>query len=178
MSQGSLLQQAVKLLSIAATDEEAVGIVALGQGDQASGDAPFPKTSGEALRCLRAAAVGVGIKGQIDGSSTVAQLPELTRIEVGSQRAADVVKAGLPQYGIVEQSLDENHLRILPDLVPCVQSAFSARQKPVRGRRSRNAAAIEIAFSGKTIRRTYESYPTPVTRPASRRAGKGWPSCV
>src|ERR1019366_1957298 len=116
MSQGSLLQQAVKLLSITATDEEAVGIVALGQGDQASRHASFPKTFGEAQRCLRAAAV---------------------------------VKAGLPQYGIVEQSLDENHLRILPDLVPCVQSAFSARQKPVRGRRSRNAAAIEIAFQRK-----------------------------
>jgi hypothetical protein len=62
----------VKLLSIAATDEEAVGIVALGQWDQASGDAPFPKTSGEALRGLLAAAVAVCIKGQIDG--TVARL--------------------------------------------------------------------------------------------------------
>jgi hypothetical protein len=30
MTQGSLLQQAVKLLSIAATDKEAVGVVAIG----------------------------------------------------------------------------------------------------------------------------------------------------
>jgi len=61
------------------------------------------------LRSLLAAAVGVGIKGQVDGSGTVAQLPELARIELGSQRAGDVVKAGLPQRSVVEQTLDENY---------------------------------------------------------------------
>jgi hypothetical protein len=45
MSQARLLQQALKVLSIATADEEAVGIVALRQGDQASSDALFPETS-------------------------------------------------------------------------------------------------------------------------------------
>jgi hypothetical protein len=49
-----------------------------------------------------AAAVGVGIKGQIHGSRTVAQLPKLSRIEMGSQRTGDVVKTGLPKYGVIE----------------------------------------------------------------------------
>jgi hypothetical protein len=53
-----------------------------------------------------AAAIAVRIKGQMDGSGSVAELPELARIEMGSQRAGDVVKAGLPQYGVVEQALD------------------------------------------------------------------------
>ena len=96
-----------------------------------------------------AAAVAVGIKGQIDGSGTVAELPKLARIEMGSQRAGDVVKAGLPQHGVVEQALDQNHFRIGLDLLPCVQAALGARQKAVRRRRKRKAAAIEIAFQRK-----------------------------
>jgi hypothetical protein len=39
------LQQKLKLLGIASLDKEAVGIVALGQRDQASSDASFPETS-------------------------------------------------------------------------------------------------------------------------------------
>ena len=104
---------------------------------------------GERLRRLLAAAVGVGIKGQIDGSRTVAELPKLARVEMSSQRAGDVVKTGLPQDGVVEQTLDENHLRILPDLLPSVQATLGARQEAVRRRRSRQAAAIEIAFQRK-----------------------------
>ena len=96
-----------------------------------------------------AAAVLVGIKGQIDGSRTVAELPELACIEIGAHRAGDVVKAGLPQRGVVEQALDENHFRMSPDLVPCVQATFGARQKTMRRRCSREAAAIEIAFQRK-----------------------------
>ena len=44
ISQASLLQQAVKLTSIATADKEAAGIVTIGQRDQASGDASFPET--------------------------------------------------------------------------------------------------------------------------------------
>ena len=109
----------------------------------------FPETACEPLRCLLAAAVGVRIEGQIDGSGTVAELPKLARIEMGSHRAGDVVKTGLPQHGVVEQPLDENHFRILADLLPAVQAALGARQEAVRRRRSREAAAIEIAFQRK-----------------------------
>jgi hypothetical protein len=70
------------------------------------------------LRRLLAAAITVGVKGEIDGSRAVAQLPELVGIEVVSHRASDVVKTGLPQHGVVEQALDENHFRVVPDSLP------------------------------------------------------------
>ena len=129
--------------------EEAVGIVAVGQGNQASRDAPLPKTFGETLSCLLAAAVGVGIKGEIDGSGCVAELPELARIEMGSQRAGDVVETGLPQHGVVEQALDEDHFRIGLGVRPRVQAALGAGQKSMRRGRRRKAAAIEIALQRK-----------------------------
>ena len=52
------------------------------------------------------------------GSGAVAQLPELARIEMGSQRAGDVAKTGLPQHSVVEQALDQNHFRIGLSLRP------------------------------------------------------------
>jgi hypothetical protein len=52
--------------------------------------------AGERLRRLLATAVGVSIKGQIDGSWTIAQLPILVSIETIALRAGDVVKTGLP----------------------------------------------------------------------------------
>src|SRR6185295_9600984 len=91
----------------------------------------------------------VGIKGYIDGSGTVTELPQLVRIEMGSQRAGDVVKAGFPQHGVVEQALNQNHFRMGLDLLPCVQAALGARQEAVRRRRKRKAAAIEIASQRK-----------------------------
>jgi hypothetical protein len=65
-----------------------------------------------------AAAVAVGIKSQIDGSGSVAELPKLARVEVGSQRAGNVVETRLPKHGVVEQALDENHFRIRLDMRP------------------------------------------------------------
>jgi hypothetical protein len=73
-------------------------------------------------------------------------LPELTGIEMVSHRAGNIVKTGLLQPGIVEQTLDENHFRVVPDSLPCIQAAFRARQKPMTRPRSREAAAIEITF--------------------------------
>ena len=113
------LQQGLELPRIAALHKEAVRIVALGQRDPASVYALLSEPVVQsALRRLLAAAVGVGVKGQIDGSGAVAELPKLARIEMGSQRAGDVVKSGLPQHGIVEQALDENHFRIAIGLAP------------------------------------------------------------
>ena len=106
------LQQRLELTRIAALDKEAVRIMAVGQRDGANVYALLGEPAGKRLRRLLAAAVRVGIKGQIDGSRTVAELPKLARIEMGSHRAGDVVKAGLPQDGVVEQTLDENHFRI------------------------------------------------------------------
>jgi len=93
----------------------------------------------------------------MDGSRAVAQLPKLPCIEMGSQSAGDVVKAGLPQHGVIEQTLDENHFRVMPDLPPGVQITLGAWQEAVRRGRGRDAAAVEIAFRGNTIRCTYAS---------------------
>ena len=72
----------------------------------------------EALGCLLAAAVAVGIKGQIDGPGAITELPKLAGIEMGSQRAGYVVKTRLPKHGVVEKALDENHFRIGLDMRP------------------------------------------------------------
>jgi hypothetical protein len=82
--------------------------VPLGQGDPASGYASFPETVREALRCLLSAAVVVGIKGYLDDSRAVTELAELAGVEMDAERARDIVKAGLPQNGIVEQSFDQD----------------------------------------------------------------------
>jgi len=81
------------------------------------------------LRRQLPATVGVGIKGQIDGSRAVAQLPKLVCVEMISHRAGDVAKTGLPQNGVVEKTLDENHVRVLPDLFPAIQAALGACQE-------------------------------------------------
>ena len=74
------------------------------------------------------AAVLVGVKGQIHGSRTVAELAELACIQVGAQRAGDVMKSGLPHRGIVEQTLDENHGLGLGGLKPSpLGDGFSTR---------------------------------------------------
>src|ERR1700733_12239411 len=118
MSWESGLQEPLKLLGIAALNKETVRIVPVRQGGPPSGYASFLKTSREALRCLLAAAVVIRIKGQIDGAWAVAELPKLTRIEMGSQRAGDVLKSGLPHRSIVEQPFDEDHFRIGLDSLP------------------------------------------------------------
>jgi hypothetical protein len=102
----------VKLLSSAAADKEAVGIVAVWQRDPASVDALLSEPAGKRLRRLPTTAIRVGVKGEIDGSRGVAELPELARVEMGSQRVGDVLKSGLPHRGVVEQPFDEDHFRI------------------------------------------------------------------
>ena len=98
---------------------------------------------GQLFGGLLAALVGIDIESEIDGARTFAQLAELVRVEMGSQRTGDVVKARLPQYGIVEEALDQNHLGAMPDLLPCIQAALGAGQKAMcEG--GTDAAAVEV----------------------------------
>ena len=108
----------MELSRIAALDEERVWILALGQEHLASGDALRPETMCELLRGLLAAAVGINIEGEINSARAVAQLLKLAGVEMRAQRAGEVAKACLPQHGIIEQSLDENHLGTLLNLLP------------------------------------------------------------
>jgi hypothetical protein len=101
------LQQRLELARIATLNEEAVGIMAIGQSDSTNVHALLSEPAGQRVRRLLATAVGIGIEGQIDGSATLGQLSILVSIEVISHRAGDVVKAGLPQHDIVEQALYE-----------------------------------------------------------------------
>src|SRR5215471_10111919 len=145
----SSLQKLLKLSRVTALDEIAVRIVALWQRDCASCYTVLPKAARKRFRGTLTTAVPIGIKSQVDGSRTVAELAELARIEIGAHRAGDVVETGLPQCSVVEQALDQNHFQIFPDLVPCVQPAFGSRQKTVRRHRGRQAAAIEVVFQRK-----------------------------
>jgi len=116
----------VKLSRVTALDEEGVRIVAIGQEDAASDDALQPETMCELLRGLLAAAIGIDIEGEVNGARAVAQLPKLVSVKMRAQRAGDVAKTRLPQHGIVEQSLDENHLRALLNLFPTIQATLRA----------------------------------------------------
>src|SRR5690348_5362575 len=109
----------------------------------------FSKPVSEHLRGTLPAAVGVGIKHQVDGPHTKAQLTKLVCVELSSHRASNVVKAGLPQHRVIEQALYENHYWTLPDLLPGVQAALGARQEAMRRRRGRQAAAVEVAVERK-----------------------------
>jgi hypothetical protein len=103
--------------------------VALGQEDAASGDALRLKTMCEPLCGFLAAAVGINIEREIDGAPAVAQLSKLAGVEGSAQRTGEVAKPRLPQHGIVKQSLDENHVGALPNLLPGIQPTLGAREE-------------------------------------------------
>lgn len=95
MGVGSL-KESLELSGIATLDEEGVRIVAFGQEHTASGDALRSETLGQSLRGLLAAAVGIDVKGEINGAWTIAQLSKLAGVEMRAQRGGDVAKARLP----------------------------------------------------------------------------------
>ncbi len=97
----------------------------------------------EPPRGLLAAAVGIDIEGEINGTPTVAQLSKLAGVEMGAQRAGDVVKTRLPQHRIVEQPLDENHLGALPNLLPGIQATLGAREESM-SEGGTDTAAVEV----------------------------------
>src|SRR5260370_33683716 len=102
--------------------------MAVGQRHGTHVHAVFGEPRDKRLSRLLTTAVGVGIKGQVDGSRTVAELAELARIEIGSHRAGDVEQTGQPQGRVVEKSFDQNHRWIYPVLVPREQTTLDARQ--------------------------------------------------
>ena len=59
------------------------------------------------------------------------------------------MKAGLPQHGVVEQALDENHFRIGSGLLPIHTSRPCRPARNDEAALTPNAAAIEIAFQRK-----------------------------
>ena len=71
------------------------------------------------------------------------QLPELVGVEMRAQRTGHVVKARLPQYGIVEQAFDKDDLGAVPNLLPCIQAALGARQETM-SEGGADAAAVEV----------------------------------
>ena len=68
---GGSLQQRLELACIAVLDKKAIRVVAIGQRDSANVYALLSEPAGERLRRFLAAAVSIGIKGQVDGSRTV-----------------------------------------------------------------------------------------------------------
>ncbi|HTF70210.1 MAG TPA: hypothetical protein VK638_46790 [Edaphobacter sp.] len=123
--------------------------MAIRQHDAVSCYASLVESMYEPLRRLLPTVIGLGVEGYGDGPGTGTQLLKLAPVEMVSQRACDVANAGLPKHGVVKQTFHKNHVWVLPDGFPQVQTAFRFRQKPVRWRRTSNAAAIEITFEGK-----------------------------
>jgi hypothetical protein len=84
---------------------------------------------GELLRGLLTAAVGIDIEGEINRARAIAQLLKLVSAEMRAEGAGKVAKARLPQRSVVEQSLDENHLRTLLNLFPGIQATLGAGEE-------------------------------------------------
>ena len=74
----------------------------IGQDDAANVYSLRPEPARKRLRSTPAAAVRISIEGQVDGPTAIAQLLELTRVQMIAQRAGDIAKTGLPQHGVVE----------------------------------------------------------------------------
>ena len=100
--------------------------MALGQEHTASREALRAKTLCELLRGLLAATVGIGIEGEINGARTIAQLLKLASVQMCAERAGNLVKARLPQHGVVEQALNENHLGTVLNRLPGIQATLGA----------------------------------------------------
>src|SRR5260370_42001510 len=60
-----------------------------------------------------------------------------------AQRAGDVAKTCLPQHGIVEQSLDKDHLGALLNLLPGIQATLGAGEESMSENGS-DTAAVEV----------------------------------
>ncbi len=80
----SYLQQFLKMVSFASPDEEAVGVMAIGQRYTANAHSLLSEPASQRFCRLLAAVVAVGVEGQIDGSRAVAQLVKLPDIEIRS----------------------------------------------------------------------------------------------
>ena len=133
----------MELIRITALDEERVRIMALGQEHAARGDAFCSEMLCELLGGLLAAAVGIDIEGEINGAWTIAQLSKLVSAEMRAERAGEVAKPRLPQHGIIEQTLDENHFGTLLNLFPGIQTTLGAGKESMSDGRS-DAAAVEV----------------------------------
>ena len=92
----SSLQHLLELVGITALSEKAIRVVPVRQLHAPRRHPLRPEAPRHALRRVLATAVGGGIESQIDGPHTVTQLLKLARVEMGTQRAGDLVESCLP----------------------------------------------------------------------------------
>ena len=97
-----------------------VGIVTRRQEDAARGNASRPETRCKLPRGLLSAAISVEIKGEINRARSVTELPKLVGAEMVPQCTGEVMKSCLAQHDVIEQSLDDDHLRTVLNSVPGV----------------------------------------------------------
>ena len=113
------------------------------QKNPTSGYTMSGKPMGQLFCCLPATLVGIIIESDINDARAVTQLTELVGVKMRAQRAGHVGKTRLPQYGIVKQPLDKDHLGAVPDLLPYIQAALSTRQETMSEGRA-DTAAVEV----------------------------------
>src|SRR5262249_26905622 len=80
---------------------------------------------------------------EINRAWAVAQLLQLTGVQMRAERTGDVAKTRLPQHGIIEQPLDENDLGALLNLVPGIQATLRTVKESM-GEGGSDTAAVEI----------------------------------
>lgn len=114
-----------------------------GQEHAACTDIVVMKTLGQLFCGLLAALVRIRVEGETDSALAFTQLAELVGVEMRAQRAGHVGKASLPQYGIVEQTLDQDDRGEMPHSVPAVQAAFRSWQEAMR-KGGADAASVEV----------------------------------
>ena len=135
------------------------------QKDAAGVDTLRAETMGQLLRGLLAAVVGIDIEGEINGTWPVAQLSKLVGVEMGAQGTGEVVKTRLPQHGIVEQSLDQNDLGALLNLLPGIQATLGSREEAM-GKSGADTAAVEVDDASAMAQRKDDALVESIASPA------------
>jgi len=92
-------------------------------------DIAHDKTLSQLLCSLLAALILIDIEGDIHSALAFTELAELGVIQMRTQRAGHIRKAGLTQHRIVEQSFDQDHFRAVANLLPCIQAALAPGRK-------------------------------------------------
>src|ERR1035438_6938843 len=111
------LQQRLELVCVSSLNEEGVGIMPLRQENVTCRDIAHDKTLSQLLCSLLAALILIDIEGDIHSALAFTELGELGVIQMRTQRAGHIRKAGLTQHRIVEQSFDQDHFRAVANLL-------------------------------------------------------------
>ena len=95
-----------------AGSEEAIGVVPRRQIDNSHAQTGMAESLRQSAGCV--SSCRIGIEGNPHGAvGPLGQLRQLRRGQVNAEGAAGVAKAGLPKHRQIEQTFDQNHVRVM-----------------------------------------------------------------